>query len=614
MCGIVGYIGNRSAKSILLDSLRKLEYRGYDSAGIATLCENQIFIHRSVGKIESLRSGVKCKHLPGSIGIAHTRWASHGQPNESNAHPHNFESITLVHNGIIENFKFLKKNLIRLGHKFKSDTDTEVIAHLISDFKKEHPQNFPLAVRKSLEKLEGAYALAILDSEFPNMLIGVRQSCPLIIGLGKNEHFIASDFFSILDYTHKFIIMNDAEMAIIKNDYLQITDFKGANKAKKYFLANWTPSTIEKGKYKHFMLKEIFEQPQSIIETIQNRFNFQNSEFTLDGLQTSHLRQIKNITIVACGSSYHAALIGKRYLEELAAIPTEVQLASEFRYQNLLIKQNHLVIGISQSGETADTLAALQLAKSKQLHIMAICNTLHSAIPRFCSDSIGTFYTCAGQEISVASTKAFTTQIVSMYMLAIFLAKINNLITFSILEQHILELYKLPILLEKVLRFEPKLKKIAKKFSKSEHMFFTGRGFLHAVALEGALKIKEIAYIHAEAYASGEMKHGPIAMVNEKIPIIVLTSKNNYWYKKTISNLEELKSRNARIIIMCTENDDELNNRYKYTDILTIPSCSDYLLPVVATLPLQMFAYHLANFRKTDIDQPRNLAKSVTIE
>lgn len=612
MCGIVGYIGNKSAEHILTNSLKKLEYRGYDSAGLATLNQGKVFIQRCVGRIESLCSILKFNHLPGNIGIAHTRWASHGQPLKSNAHPHQYKSIIVVHNGIIENYEFLKRKLVLNGHKFESDTDTEVVAHLISNFKKKYPNDFPLAVRKSLEKLEGAYALAILDSDSPDTLIGVRQSCPLIIGIGKNENFLASDFLSILDYTRKFSILENAEMVVIKNNSFQITDFKGVIKKKKTFLANWSHSTAEKGKYKHFMLKEIFEQPRSIIETVQNRFNFKDSEFLIDGLATESLKQIKNITIVACGSSYHAALIGKRYLEEIALIPTEIYLASEFRYQNLQIKQQQLVIGISQSGETADTLAALQLAKSKQIHIMAICNTPHSAISRFCSNSLGTLYTKAGPEISVASTKAFVAQVIAFYMLAISFAKTKNIITSLILAQYVSELYKLPILLEKILLNESNFEKIAKKLYKFEHIFFTGRGFLYPIALEGALKVKEIAYIHAEACAAGEMKHGPMAMIDNKIPVIVLTSKTDYWYKKSISNLEELKSRSAQIIVMCTEDDNELKNNY--IDAFVIPNCFNYLLPIVAVLPIQIFAYHLANFRKTNIDQPRNLAKSVTIE
>lgn len=600
MCGIVGYIGSQTAESILLDGLKRLEYRGYDSAGVATLDAKKTHIRKAVGKLGALVSVLKEKPCPGVIGIAHTRWASHGRPNETNAHPHRFGSITLVHNGIIENHAVLKKELMACGHQFESDTDTEIVAHLIAQFKKDFPKDFPKAVSKALEHVQGAYALAILDEDFPDMLIGVKQACPLVVGLGDTENFLASDFPAVLSHTRRFMVLEDGDMAVLKKNTVTITNLTGNTETRTPIVLDWSPAAAEKGGFKHFMLKEIFEQPQAVIDTLRGR----GLDLALEALKTELLQNITQITLIACGSSYHAALIAKRYFEELAQIPVEVDLASEFRYRNPLIKSSHLVVGISQSGETADTLAALVLAKSKGAKLLAVSNVVDSAIARLCNTSVGTFYTRAGPEISVASTKALLTQIVALYLLALFFTKNSP-------EKHLQSLYRLPMLLEAVLKHEPEIRSLAKSLLRCEHMLLMGRGLLHVAALEGALKIKELSYIHAEAYAAGEMKHGPIALIDEDMPVLVLAVQN-MLYEKTLSNLEEVKSRGAQIVVLCNEEDHDL--RQTYPNALLIPACDPYLVPAVAMLPLQLLAYHLADLRGLDVDQPRNLAKSVTIE
>src|SRR3989338_3928439 len=452
MCGIVGYIGYQPAEGILLGGLKRLEYRGYDSAGIATLNLNQTHIQKAVGKLGALSAVLAQKHCPGTLGIAHTRWASHGRPNQVNAHPHRFGSITLVHNGIIENHAILKREVLACGHQFESDTDTEIIAHLIAELKKDFPQDFPLAVSNALKRVQGAYALAILDEASPDILIGVRQACPLVVGLGDGENFLASDFPAVLSHTRRFMVLEDGDMAILKKNSVQITNLTGNTQIREPIVLDWSPAAAEKGGFKHFMLKEIFEQPQAVIDTLRGR----NLDFALEGLKIELLRNISQITLIACGSSYHAALIAKRYFEELAQIPVEVDLASEFRYRNPLIKSSHLVIGISQSGETADTLAALNLAKAKGAKILAVCNVIESAIARLCNTSIGTFYTRAGPEISVASTKALITQIVALYLLALFFTQESR-------EKHLENLYKLPMLLEAALKHEPEIRTLAKR-------------------------------------------------------------------------------------------------------------------------------------------------------
>jgi glucosamine--fructose-6-phosphate aminotransferase (isomerizing) len=605
MCGIVGYIGAKTAEPILLEGLKRLEYRGYDSAGIATLDNaQQTQIRKAVGKLAALSNLLKSNPCPGSIGIAHTRWASHGRPNEINAHPHRFGSITIVHNGIIENHAALKNDLIAKGHQFESDTDTEIVAHLIAQFKKTYPKDFPKAVSKALELIHGAYALAILDEETPDMLIGVKQACPLVVGLGQSENFLASDFPAVLSHTRDFIILEDGDIAVIKANSVQILDSHGNRQTRAPKSIDWSPEAAEKGGFKHFMLKEIFEQPQAVIDTLRGRFAAGELDIALEGLHTEQLKDIRRITIVACGTSYHAGLIAKRFIEELAHIPVEVDLASEFRYRNPLISDSHLVIGISQSGETADTLAALVLAKSKNAKLMALCNVVDSAIARLCTTSAGTFYTRAGPEISVASTKALLTQIIALYLLALLLSKKPT-------QEHLQSLYELPMLLEAALKHEPDIRELAKKLMDSQHMLLMGRGLLYPVALEGALKIKELSYIHAEGYPAGEMKHGPIALIDEQMPVLVLAIQGMN-YEKTLSNLEEVKSRGAQIWVLCNESDHEL--RKLYPNALLIPTCNSYLTPALATLPLQLLAYHLADLRGLDVDQPRNLAKSVTIE
>ncbi|MBH1988747.1 MAG: glutamine--fructose-6-phosphate transaminase (isomerizing) [Myxococcaceae bacterium] len=611
MCGIVGYIGNQPAEGILIEGLRRLEYRGYDSAGIATLWNHQTHIQKAVGKLSALSQVLKDSPVPGQIGIAHTRWASHGKPNEVNAHPHRFGSITLVHNGIIENHAKLRKELQNQGHVFLSDTDTEIIAHLIAQHQKKHPKDFPLAVSRALKLIEGAYALAIIDEEHPDTIIGVRQACPLVIGLGENENFLASDFPAALSHTRHFIVLDDGDMAIVRADSVQITDLNGVPQTRNPIKLDWSPAAAEKGGYKHFMLKEIFEQPQAVIDTLRGRFSEGELNLALDGIRTEDLASVNQITIVACGTSFHAGLIAKRYFEELAKIPVEVDLASEFRYRNPLIQPGSLVLGISQSGETADTLAALQLAKSRGARIMALCNVMDSAIARLSNASTGTFYTRAGPEISVASTKALLTQIISLYLLALLMAQQRHALSTQEIHEHLEQIFTLPMLLESALKQEPQIKETARSLVNSNHMLLMGRGLLYPTVLEGALKIKELSYIHAEGYAAGEMKHGPIALIDDKMPVLVLAVQGMN-YEKTLSNLEEVKSRGARVLVLCNENDLEL--RADYPDALIIPPSPHYLVPALAILPLQLLAYHLAVLRGQDVDQPRNLAKSVTIE
>ncbi len=611
MCGIVGYVGPKEAQPILLEGLKRLEYRGYDSAGIATLQNAQTYICRAAGKLGMLSAKLDKEPAPGNIGIAHTRWASHGRPNELNAHPHSFGPITLVHNGIIENHTKLRAELVALGHKFKSDTDSEIVAHLMARYVDELPGDFPGAVRKALARIEGAYALVILNASQPDTLIGVKQACPLVVGLGQDENFVASDFPAVLSHTRQFLVLEDGQMAVVKRQSVQVTNILGIEQSPRQIRLDWSPATAEKGGFKHFMLKEIFEQPQAVIDTLRGRLNAEELEQAFDGVDLGLLAKAERITIVACGTSYHAGLIAKRLIEDLAAIPVEVDLASEFRYRNPLISKNHLVMGISQSGETADTLAALQLAKSQGASVFTICNVLESAIPRLCSDSAGVLYTHAGPEISVASTKAFLTQIVSLYVLALLLGKQRGLLKQTTLEEHLEHLNELPMLLERVLKHEPDIREVAKQLLTKEHLLLMGRGVLQVVAMEGALKIKELSYMHAEAYAAGEMKHGPIALIDEEMPVLVLATPGSL-YEKTLSNLEEAKSRGAQIVVLCSETDEHL--RTQYPRALLVPECAPYLLPAIAVLPLQLLAYHLANLRGLDVDQPRNLAKSVTIE
>ncbi len=615
MCGIVGYVGHQNAETILLDSLRRLEYRGYDSAGIATLflanTSCQTAIRRAAGKLENLREFVKQNPCQGTIGIGHTRWATHGKPTEKNAHPHQSDPITLVHNGIIENHLQLREQLLSAGHQLKSDTDTEIVAHLIAAEKKNNQVNFITATRAAVQQIRGAFALAILDENEQDTIVCIKQACPLIIGIGQHENFIASDFTAILPYTNQFIILEEGDMAVVKKDTIHITNFDGVEQNRPIKILDWSPSVAEKNGFSHFMLKEIFEQPLAITDTLRERLSFIENKVVLDGVHLDKLKHINRICIVACGSSFHAGMIAKYQMEDLVKLPVELDLASEFRYRPVLVDAHTLVIGISQSGETADTLAALRHAQNKGALLLSICNTLESSIPRLCHHSAGTLYTRAGPEISVASTKAFITQIVALHLLGLGLAQQRDQITKNDIIEHMNALLQLPTAIETVLQEDSLIQKIAQHFVSSTDMLFLGRGALYPIALEGALKMKELSYVHAEGYAAGEMKHGAIALIDEKMPVIVLAAQSHV-YEKVVSNLEEVKTRGGCIVGILDENDDALKSRCEFS--IHIPVVPKSILAPVATVPLQLFAYHLANAKGLDVDQPRNLAKSVTVE
>lgn len=613
MCGIIGYLGDRSAESILLDSLQRLEYRGYDSAGIACIhpSSHQTNVRKSVGKLANLRQIVQIDPLSGNIGIGHTRWATHGKPTELNAHPHRSGRITLVHNGIIENHHMLKERLVNLGHRFESETDTEVIAHLIASLMDEQQLSLAKAVQKAVQQLEGAFALVVMDEANPHELVGVKQACPLLLGIGKNEMFLASDFPAVLSYTQDFVILEDQEMVVITKSGYQVFSFEGLALERKPLCIELSPLSAEKEGYKHFMRKEIAEQPRAIIDTLRGRFFEAKGEIDLDGLNADVLHGIDRIHIVACGTSYLAGLLGKHGIEALAQIPVDVELASEYRYRKPLVGPNTLVIGISQSGETADTLAALVEAKKHQARLLAICNQMASSIARLCDQSAGTLYTRAGVEVSVASTKAFTTQLVLLQLLALLLAQRSKRISPEALLASIEELSALPLLVEQVIKQEDALRSAAQKLMHVEHMLYLGRGSGYVVALEGALKMKELAYIHAEGYAAGEMKHGPIALIDHRMPTVALCLKS-FAPEKLISNLQEINARQGHIIAISDCPSEQLS---KMCDtVIEIPQGTRLQSPVLATVAVQLLAYHMADLKGLDVDQPRNLAKSVTVE
>jgi glucosamine--fructose-6-phosphate aminotransferase (isomerizing) len=609
MCGIIGYIGKRQSTPILIDGLKRLEYRGYDSAGIAVFHNGEIEIRRCKGKLRDLESLIKEEDLNGTVGIGHTRWATHGKPSEENAHPHKAGGVVVVHNGIIENYLDLKVMLMKEGHTFKSETDTEVISHLIERFI-EKEDEIESAVRKALKELRGSYALAIIYEKEPGKLIAARKESPLIIGLGEEEFFLASDIPAILSHTRRVVFLGDNEIAVFSDKKMKIVSQDEKEVIREPKDIQWNPVMAEKGGYKHFMLKEIFEQPRSITDTIRGRIFQSEGKIFLDELNIPQkdLSKIKRIMMIACGTSFYASLVGKFLFEEFCRIPVEVDLGSEFRYRDPIIGKDNLSIFISQSGETADTLAALKEAKGKGSRVLSICNVLESSIAR---ESDGTLYTHAGPEIGVASTKAFTTQLAALYILALYMAvetsKMNPQKVRNILE----ELIKIPHMVAEILNQEEKIERIAKKYFKSQNFLFLGRGINYPIALEGALKLKEISYIHAEGYPAGEMKHGPIALIDNEMPVVVLVSEG-ITYEKVLSNVEEVKARRGAVIAIANTSHKDIEKRVD--DIFLIPRTLPLLNPILFTIPLQLFAYHIAVLRGTDVDQPRNLAKSVTVE
>jgi glutamine---fructose-6-phosphate transaminase (isomerizing) len=609
MCGIVGYIGGQQATPIILDGLKKLEYRGYDSAGIATLEAGESGIRRSEGKLVNLENLLREQPLTGIIGIGHTRWATHGRPSEINAHPHKAGSIIVVHNGIIENYLQLKEQLKLAGHTFKSETDTEIIAHLLEEKLKTAP-DFEQAARQALAELRGAFAVCILNEKEAGTLIAAKLGSPMVVGLGLGEFFVASDIPAILAHTREMVFMGDGEMAVFHNGTATFSTIDGKPLDKTPRHIDWSPLMAEKGGYKHFMLKEIHEQPRAVRDTIAGRLLEGEGSVYLEDLAFSdrQLASVKRMVIVACGTSWHAALVGKFYIEGHCRIPVEVDIASEFRYRNPVIDDNTLVMVISQSGETADTLAALREAKSRGAMVMAVCNVVDSSIAREAGSVI---YTHAGPEIGVASTKAFVTQLAALYLFTIRLGRANCTIDAASGKRMITALKKVPSLLEESLKLNDAAEKIAKKYMNARDFLYLGRGKNFPIALEGALKLKEISYIHAEGYPAGEMKHGPIALIDENVPVVMLVPKNSA-YEKTLSNMEEVIARSGRVIALCTEGDEEVKDRAE--DVIWIPSLDEDLDPLLLSVPLQLLAYHIAVLKGTDVDQPRNLAKSVTVE
>jgi glutamine---fructose-6-phosphate transaminase (isomerizing) len=611
MCGIVGYIGEKKAKPILIDGLKKLEYRGYDSAGVAFIRNGEFEIERTQGKLSCLVEKLNGRDFPATIGIGHTRWATHGRPDEINAHPHYSKDVVLVHNGIIENYKKLKDELITKGHKVESETDTEIICHLIQDFLNQG-YDFQKAIRSALKELHGAYSLVILNRNDNQRIYCARKGSPLVLGFNKGENFVASDIPALLSYTNEVAFLHDTEMAILEKEQVSFYDFEGNPIEKERQIIQWNMAQAEKSGYKHFMLKEIHEQPRVIADTLLGRVDLEKMNIWLDDAGRLMKKFVQkpdfHIHIVACGTSWHAGMVARYWIENLAKVPVSVELSSEFRYRQPLVGENTLVVAISQSGETADTLAAIRESKKMGAQVLSICNVIESSIPR---ESDVTIYTHAGPEIGVASTKAFTTQIAVLYMMAVKLALQKKLLNDHDTQERMKALVGLPSILKTFLRHHKGLDAMTEYLRNKEHCYFIGRGIQYPIILEGALKLKEISYIHADGYAGGEMKHGPIALMEDGVPVVATMLKDDL-YEKMISNVQEIKSRGAFIMGIITQGDEETK---QLCDLyLEVPQASMDLLPFVSVLPLQLLAYHVADAKGTDVDQPRNLAKSVTVE
>jgi len=613
MCGIVAYVGSKDAYPILIKGLKRLEYRGYDSAGIALGYNEKVYQYKQKGKVDDLEKYIGNKNYKGSIGIGHTRWATHGAPNQKNAHPHNSPdgNLSLIHNGIIENYSSIKQALESKGYVFQSDTDTEVLIYLIQDIKNHENVNLFEAVRLALNEIVGAYAIVVLERGNNNELIAARKGSPLVIGIGRDEYYIASDAAPIIEYTNEVVYLEDNEIAIVnKNEDLHIKTIDNQIKTPYVQQLALNLETIEKGGYPHFMLKEVYEQPKSILDTLRGRIDPETKEIKLGGIFDYEQKIINanRIIIVACGTSWHAGLIGEYLFEDFARIPVEVEYASEFRYRNPIIRESDIVLAISQSGETADTLAALELAESKGATILGICNVVGSSIARL--THAGT-YTHAGPEIGVASTKAFTTQLVVLILMALRIAKLKGTVLETDYQRIIAELELIPTKVETVLELNLNIEKIAENFKKVTNFLYLGRGYNFPVALEGALKLKEISYIHAEGYPAAEMKHGPIALIDNEMPTVVIATKKG-TYDKIVSNIQEVKARGGRLIAIVNEGDETVKKLADFC--IEVPSCSEELSPILSNIPLQLLSYHIALMRGCNVDQPRNLAKSVTVE
>lgn len=606
MCGIIGYIGGDNAVPILIEGLKRLEYRGYDSAGIAVINDAQLVIRKAVGKLKNLEEVVGSDPPTGTIGIGHTRWATHGRVTELNAHPHEASGFVLVHNGIIENYLALKEKLSAEGHAFRTETDTEVIVHLIAKY---FTGDLTAAVHLALQEVVGAYAIAVLSTDDPNTVVGARSGCPLVVGLGQGAYFLASDVPAVLNHTREVIFLDDGEVATLTREGVRVSSLDGQAVGKDIRHVTWDPIMAEKGGYKHFMLKEIFEQPRAVLDTFRGRVLPETGDAALDlGDAARFLAQARRILLVACGTSWHAALIGKYMLEEMARIPVEVDYGSEFRYRQPVLDEQTLFVGISQSGETADTIAAAREAKRHGATTVAISNVMDSTLAR---ESDGVFYTHAGPEIGVAASKTFTTQLVSLYLLGLALGRQQDRLSEAQGKKLAQDLLQLPRLMEGVLEHEEVIAELARQFANQRDFLFLGRGLSFPIALEGALKLKELSYIHAEGYAGGEMKHGPIALIDQEMPVVILAPRSRV-HDKIVSNLEEIKARDGIIIAVGTEGDEALKRHAQH--VLYVPDVPDLLQPLVLVLPLQLLAYHIAVRRGCDVDQPRNLAKSVTVE
>ena len=611
MCGIVGYVGDKESAPILVSGLKKLEYRGYDSAGVAVVGGNQLNVVRATGKLRNLENRVVQDLPKGTTGIGHTRWATHGRPSDENAHPHTYKNVAVVHNGIIENHLALKAELRARGHVFASETDSEVFAHLISA-EVERGVDLPDAVRAAIKQVKGTYGLVVVCSNDPGRIVCTKDASPMVLGLGEGQNFVASDVPALLEHTRDFVYMEEGDLAVITAAKVDIFNRDGKLVNRPTRRIDWTPMMAEKGGYKHFMHKEIWEQPRAIADTLRGRMLLTEGDVHFDtwNLSQEQVKSFTKVTILACGTSWHSGVAGKHMIESLARLPVEVELASEFRYRDPIVEKSHLVIAISQSGETADTLGAFKEAKRLGAHTLAVCNVIGSAMTR---ESDLHILTNAGPEIGVASTKAFTTQLVTLYLLAVKLGRMRGTLSVEGAQEHLTHLTQVPKMIEEVLKCEPQVKRVAREFMNAQDFLFLGRGPMHPVALEGALKLKEISYIHAEGYAGGEMKHGPIALIDEKMPVVVIAPKQPHVaYEKIIGNIEEVRARGGKVIAILDEDDTQADTLADH--VIRIPAACALLAPVVATIPLQLLAYHVAEMRGNDVDQPRNLAKSVTVE
>jgi glucosamine--fructose-6-phosphate aminotransferase (isomerizing) len=620
MCGIVGYVGNKQVVPVIIDGLRKLEYRGYDSAGIAVVDErHDLEIRRAEGKLRNLEEAIRLSPLDGTYGIGHTRWATHGRPTEENAHPHRdcTGRVVVVHNGIIENYIQLKDRLRKSDHRFVTETDTEVVAHLIEEYLKEG-DTFEMAVRRTVSDLHGIFALSIINADEPDTIIAVRQGPPVVIGLGDGEYFVASDIPPILQHTRDIFFLGDGEIAVLTREAVRVIDFDGNSVEPVQQRITWDPIMAEKGGFKHFMLKEIYEQPRAVRDTVQGRISLDTGRVFLDEMKNiteSDFKRFNSIKIAACGTSWHAGLAGKYMIEQLARINVDVDYASEFRYRDPVLDENTLLLVISQSGETADTIAALREAKEHGAKVMAVCNVQGSMIMR---EADGTILTHAGPEIGVASTKAFTSQMIALYLFGLYLGQLRGVLKEEEAKRHAQQLAELPVKIEHLLNESDNVEELSKEFFRSTDFLYLGRGINFPVALEGALKLKEISYIHAEGYPAGEMKHGPNALIDERLPVVFINTReegnkaSEIRYEKTHSNIVEVKAREGVVLSILNEN-DSMSSRVS-DHVIEIPEASDLLSPILAVIPLQLLAYHIAVRRGCDVDQPRNLAKSVTVE